>query len=237
MVTLCPSSLYLVIYFLWVLNMSFPKKTLLGSLLLLSATSVFAVDTADLRVIGTIAPTACTPTFAGGGVIDYGNIPTSSLSATDPTVLAARSINYSIQCDAPITIGASWTDGRRGTAYPVPGIEALRSFGLGTHAGVNIGQYTLRHGLGQTLGDGQPVDVIAQRVGDSVWAAGNLQNRVTTDGSFIYSFSAPGTLVPVAHSVFSGSVIVTPRIAPTSTLDISTSVVLDGLSTMTVRYL
>lgn len=217
--------------------MSFSKKVLLGSLLALSVTSAFAADTADLRVIGTIAPTACTPTFAGGGVIDYGNIPTSSLDPAATTTLAARSINYSVQCDAPVAIATSWTDGRSGTAYPTAAVPAQRSFGLGTHAGANIGLYTIRHGLGGALGDGQPVDVIAQRVGDAVWAAGNPVSQVTNDSTFLYSFSAPGTLEPVAHSVFSGTMVVTTRIAPTSTLDLSSSVVLDGLSTMTIRYL
>ncbi|WP_408980587.1 DUF1120 domain-containing protein [Pseudomonas sp. B21-032] len=53
---------------------------MLGSVLLLSATSVFA-DNADLRVIGTIAPSACTPVFVGGAVVDYGVIASGNVGA------------------------------------------------------------------------------------------------------------------------------------------------------------
>lgn len=211
--------------------MSFPKKTLLGSLLLLSATSAFAVDTADLRVIGTIAPTACTPTFAGGGVIDYGLIPSASLSPTAPTSLQRRTMAYTITCDAPIAIGTSWSDSRASSA----GADNY-SFGLGLQGSNSIGLYNIRDRLAGATGDGAPVDVISSSNGGVTWSvsADALQLR---GNALIHGYAAPGTLVPAAYSNFAGTIEVAPTISATSTLDLTSTITLDGLSTMTVRYL
>lgn len=220
--------------------MNFPKKTLLGSLLLFSATSAFAVDTADLRVIGTIAPTACTPTFAGGGVVDYGNIPTASLSRTDATLLATHTISYTITCDAPIAIGTSWSDGRSGSAsianLPV-GFSAASAFGLGKQGSADIGRYVMEHASGSVTGDGVPVSLIIQNNG-AAWATSPINYILNGSGvDRVYSYAPTGTLVPGAYTTVAGTINVSATIAPTSTLDLTNSITLDGLSTMTVRYL
>jgi hypothetical protein len=215
-----------------VVFMSFSKKVLLGSLLAFSASSAFAIDTADLRVIGTIAPTACIPTFAGGGVIDYGVIPTASLSPTVATPLQVRPVSYTISCDAPIAIGTSWTDSR--TSSAVGGGNT--AFGLGMQGAASIGRYTIAQPAGSgATGDGNPVDLIGRGTA-GVWVAvvGGVQ---TNSGQVIQSYAAPGTLVPAAYSTYTGTFDVAPIIHPTSTLDMSNSITLDGLSTMTVRYL
>lgn len=216
--------------------MNFPKKTLFASLLMVSATSAFAVDTTNLTVIGTIAPTACTPTFAGGGVVDYGNIPTASLSSTAETPLATRTVTYTISCDAPISIGTSWTDARSETSTgPVANF-----FGLGTHAGANIGHYSMfqNSASGGATGDGAPVDVIFRNSPTDAWAApGAGAGTIVGNGVRVHSFAPTGTLIPGTYSTVTGSILLTAIIAPTNTLDLSSSVVLDGLSTITVRYL
>lgn len=215
--------------------MSFPKKILLGSLLALGSTSVFAADTADLRVIGTIAPTACTPTFAGGATVDYGLIPSSTLNANATTVLASKPISYSITCDAPIAIGTSWTDARSGTSYG--GNPYVTRFGLGAQDGVNVGFYTVVYTAAGNLGDGQPVDLIRRANATAAWTAAPAQSQTLTNGDFTHSFAATSTLVPAAYTNYSGTVNIQATIAPTSTLDMSRTITLDGLSTMTVRYL
>lgn len=213
--------------------MNFPKKALIGSLLLMSATSVFAVDTADLTVIGTIAPTACTPTFAGGGVVDYGNIPTASLSPTVRTTLAAMPIAYTIHCDAPISVGTSFTDSR--AASSTGGVN-LNLFGLGMQGANKIGNYSIAHVLTAATGDGAPVAVIQRTAPGGAWVA-PTNGFASGDGVVVYSFAPTGTLVPGTYSDFGGSLNIAATIAPTDTLDLSSSITLDGLSTMTVRYL
>lgn len=213
--------------------MNFPEKALLGSLLLLSTTSAFAVDTADLRVIGTIAPTACTPTFSGGGTVDYGIIPTASLSPTINTVLAERSVSYTIHCDAPISIGTSWVDSRAGTKLHT---TSLTAFGLGLAGANKIGQYSIIQSQGGVTGDGGSVDLIQSDSATGPWilSTGGAQRN---DGVRIQAYAPPGTLVPGAYTEYAGTLTVRATIAPTSTLDLSSSITLDGLSTMTVRYL
>ncbi|MHC8375395.1 DUF1120 domain-containing protein [Pseudomonas sp. MDT1-16] len=211
--------------------MNFPKKALLGSLLLLSATSAFAVDTADLRVIGTIAPTACTPTFSGGGVIDYGLIPSASLSPTVRTSLQRRTVSYTIACDAPIAVGTSWSDNRASSAAAND-----YSFGLGLQGSNSIGDYSIRDRLVGATGDGAPVDVITSTNGGVTWRASTDALQVRGD-ALIHGYAVPGTLVPAAYSNFAGIIEVAPSISATSTLDLTSTITLDGLSTMTVRYL
>ena len=216
--------------------MNFSKKVMLGSVLLLSATSVLA-NTADLRVIGTIAPSACTPVFNGGATVDYGIIPNTSLSSTEQTTLAPKDIGYTITCNGPLPVYTSWSDGRSGTAVP-GGVDVRNNFGLGTHDGVNIGRYTVSNITTGSTGDGNPVAVIQRNSSTSAWIAPSPNGgEVTANGSRHYSFAPVGTLVPGAYTVFVGSLRVTPTIAATNTLDMSEEVVLDGLSTMTVNYL
>ncbi|WP_073523170.1 DUF1120 domain-containing protein [Pseudomonas fluorescens] len=212
--------------------MGFSRKLALGSLLVLSATPVFAVDTADLQVIATIAPTACTPTFAGGGVIDYGLIPTTALNSATRTLLPVRSINYSITCDAPIAIGTSWQDSR--TSSAVGGGPS--AFGLGMQGSASIGRYTItqRPGSGAT-GDGAAVDLL-QRDTNGPWVAVTVGLQ-TNSSARIQAYAMPGNPDPAEFTVYAGTFEVAPSIAPTSTLDLSKSIALDGLATMTVRYL
>ncbi|QHD07254.1 hypothetical protein PspR76_16620 [Pseudomonas sp. R76] len=213
--------------------MNFPRKALLGSLLLMSASSAFAVDTADLTVIGTIAPVACTPTFAGGGEVDYGLIPSSSLSATVATLLATRTISYTIHCDAPISVGTSWTDGRSGTASVVNN----SNFGLGLQGVNKIGGYTLRQLTAAATGDGTTVNLVFRDGTTGAWSQADASSVQLNNGVRMQSYAPTGTVVPGTYTDFGGTIQVLTSIAPTNTLDMTTSVTLDGLSTMTVRYL
>ncbi|WP_073523168.1 DUF1120 domain-containing protein [Pseudomonas fluorescens] len=212
--------------------MSFSKKVLLGSLLALCTTSVFAVDSADLRVIGTIAPAACTPTFAGGGTVDYGLISTSSLNAATATPLAKKTIDYNITCDAPISISTAFTDSRAGTAF-IPGPA---SFGLGMQGAATIGRYTVAHVVGSATGDGNAVVILQQNNPTRPWAA-TVTGDVYHDGLRTYSYgSAASPDTPGTYTTVTGTLAVTATIAPTDTLNLSETITLDGLSTMTVRY-
>jgi hypothetical protein len=215
--------------------MMFPKKAILGAALLLSAGSVLA-NTADLRVIGTIAPPACTPTFAGGGLVDYGNISQADLSATAETALSPHNVTYSISCSTPAPIILTWSDARSGTVASGdsagPGVPS--DFGLNTHNGVNIGRYQMLPAAGAT-GDSNPSAVLV-RVGTSgAWSATDGNVHYATNRQF--TFGVGNTTVPGAFSNYTGSVRVTGYITPRRNLNLSTEATLDGLSTMTVNYL
>src|SRR5450830_689884 len=66
------------------------RKILLGVLIASSSSVSFALDRVELIVVGSTIPAACTPEFSGGGVVDYGNIGVTTLSATEITPLEAK---------------------------------------------------------------------------------------------------------------------------------------------------
>ncbi|MEB0047318.1 MULTISPECIES: DUF1120 domain-containing protein [unclassified Pseudomonas] len=210
-------------------------KITLAAVMVVSAHTVLAASTADLHIVGTVVPGACTPVFVGGGVVDYGSIAASDLSATTNTTLQPRSLAYTIACEAPVVIGTSWTDDRLASALSVN--EQI--FGLGSQSSNKIGYYTVRNVPSQTWADGVLVDSISSDGGSGLWTSSAAVGNVITQGSRnrLYSFAAPGTLIPAAHMNYSGGLTITATIAPTGTLDMTAPVTLDGLSTMEVRYL
>jgi hypothetical protein len=211
--------------------MNFPKRLMLGSVLLLGATSVLA-DTVDLRVIGTIAPGACTPVISGGATIDYGLIPISTLNNAAATTLASHDVGYTISCNAPIPIFTTWSDARAGSVTS----PNLRSFGLGTHGG-NIGYYNISYVVSGTTGDGNPITLISKQTAGGNWLPGATIVTAFTDTVHQTSFAPLSSLVPGAYSVYAGTLRVTATINPTGTFDTTTDVALDGLSTMTINYI
>jgi hypothetical protein len=218
--------------------MMFPKKVILGTALLLSAGSVLA-NTADLRVIGTIAPPACTPTFAGGGVVDYSNIAPNTLGPTTETALMPRNIAYTISCDSPIPIAASWSDARSGTAVSGDTAAAggIYDFGLNSHNSVNIGRYTVTHLTGAT-GDGNVVHMLWRTNSGSAWVSPSTgASPPAAHNGWQLSFTQTGGTVPRAYTTYAGTLQVQGYITPRNRLNLSTEATLDGLTTMTVSYL
>lgn len=216
--------------------MSYVKKSLLLTLASLIATSAFAADTADLKVIGSIVPTACTPVFSGGGVVDYGTIILTDLSPTAMTKLAPKNISYTVTCDAPISIGLSWLDSRGPTVNDDEHIYAT-NFGLGLHEGVKIGRYEVAFDGTSTIADGEKADLIYRIGKDGVWAPSASTGHVTPNGTRTFALAPPGTIAPGAYRVISGGLIVTASIGRTDRLELNTAIQLDGLSTMIVNYL
>lgn len=109
----------------------------------------------DLSVIGTIAPSACTPTL-GGGTVDYGTIASSSLSATAYTVLPEKVMSIAISCNAPAKVALMGNSGRPGSLAgaleygdgqgraPVDFASGRQAVvGLGLHGTEQIGGYSM----------------------------------------------------------------------------------------------
>lgn len=104
----------------------------------------------ELSVAATLIPVACTPQLSGGGRVDYGRIPVSTLNPARVTDLPTRTVELTIDCDAMALFGLGVVDNREGTANSSgPG-----NFGLGLSAGKPIGHYFAI--LGGTRVDGWP---------------------------------------------------------------------------------
>ena len=233
------------------------KKTLLATLLaagaVVCASSVFAADSVDLKVIGTITPVACTPTLSGGGTVDYGTIKADTLKADDYTVLPVKSLDFAITCDGNAKVAVNAFSGRMGTtvgdaeatngASTIPaGISLLGSdtivqaFGLGLDGTKKIGGYRMRFNITSAKADGVVVDAIYRSGPTGTWVKainGSLVSKSFTQPSW----AATGTLTPVAFKTLSTTLDVQAFINKASELDITKPIQLDGLATLELIYL
>ncbi|WP_397432127.1 DUF1120 domain-containing protein [Pseudomonas chlororaphis] len=193
--------------------------------------------TADLRLIGTITPSACVPNFTGGATIDYGNIPSGSLNTTAQTMLPQKTTTLSVVCDAPVKFALKSTDERAASAITtlttVAGVAANGKYGLGVApGGVNIGAYTLF--LSGETSDAGATRRLASDDGGTTWVP--FGGSVNSSRLIGFSDSASGT-APTAHTSVTVNVAVVAAVDQASNLPLTDDIVIDGLSTFEVVYL
>ncbi|WP_122558265.1 fimbrial protein, partial [Pseudomonas viridiflava] len=69
------------------------KKLFISATVVASLLPVFALaESTSLTVSGTIIPTACTPNFAGGSLVDLGKISAADLNANTQTEKKKKNI-------------------------------------------------------------------------------------------------------------------------------------------------
>jgi type 1 fimbria pilin len=149
-------------------------STLAASLLVSFAAQ--AADTAELKVKGVIRPSACTPSFTGTNVVDYGTIAAKGLSATAANVLEEKTIAFTVTCDAATKVAVRAIDNKASTV--VAGLmTAINSnlsdknaYGLGAAGGKNIGAYSVRAIVGSFTADGATPDIVADVANNGTWA-------------------------------------------------------------------
>ncbi|SRR5471030_1645223 len=222
------------------------QKTLCA-LAVITATmgSAMAANSVDVRVIGTITPAACTPTVSGGGVVDYGVIKASALSADAYTVLPVRQLDFSVACDARIKAGWTVTNDRpgsvagsteEGSGYaesPVPLTVAGFVAGLGLDGSTPIGGYAMS--MSSATADGATVDTIGRS--GATWLQNTASVMFTSWPGIVHTAATTGTVVPVAFSNFSAKLNVQAYINKASALDLSKQILLDGQNTIEIVYL
>ncbi|TNV09877.1 DUF1120 domain-containing protein [Buttiauxella sp. B2] len=231
------------------------KNTFALALLAASVGNAMAADSVDVKVIGSIIPAACTPTISGGGVIDYGNIKASTLSADNYTALPEMQLNFSLVCDAPAKVALKAINGRPGTmagvtetafntgSVPVAiygnASNAASGVGLNLDGTAKIGGYGVRIAAESSMADGIPVDTIGQENGYSTSGSYTKipDGAVYGAGGRIITWATPGSLTPVAFKVLSGKLGVQAYINKASALDLTHVIHLDGLTTLEVVYL
>ncbi len=197
-----------------------------------------SAESAELRITGTIVPAACTPAFAGGGVVDYGNIPAGSLNQTAQTTLADKSTQLTLTCDAPALFAFKVVDDRAGTAVvsleTIPTYTENMKFGLGAAGGKNIGAYSLQI-TGETSDQGA-TNHLASLDGGTTWSV--FGGGMVGDGSRLIGFGDSATgKTPSAHTSITADIRVVTAIDKGSNLPLTQKIPLDGLSTFEVVYL
>ncbi|MFU0919941.1 DUF1120 domain-containing protein [Kluyvera sichuanensis] len=224
------------------------KKTILAATLMLCASSAFADPTAVLKVDGKLTNAACTPELSNGGVLDYGTISLSTLSATDVNALDEKSIDLTINCTTPTKV--SW-DGKdnRSDSKPSPSLNVMNSanaamaqmpdyylFGMGkTEDGVNIGNYVLL--VDAPTVDGETGTLIyrnADWTSTDPWGTTNGQR---SDGYSQLSVAASGSKEPIAFTTATFKLKAHVSLQNTTKLAITDDTSIDGQATFTLYYL
>lgn len=194
--------------------------------------------TAELKLIGTITPSACVPNFTGGSTINYGNIPASTLNAAAQTNLPDKTTTISVVCDAPVKFALRTLDERAATAVnsiAFPGSFNTQKFGFGSApGGVNIGAYVLQMNNGTS--DRGPVTRMASSDGGTTWNA--WSGFVGNNGVSLVSWNdgvTPNVLG--AHTSITADVSIFAAIDRASNLPLTSEIPIDGLATFEVVYL
>ncbi len=219
------------------------------------SSSAYAVSF-DLGVTGTITPAACVPSV-GSSTIALGTIPTETLSADSETVLPLKNTSFSITCDAPVKVALKATDNRSGTVITpsknlslfndsillYPG-QAYAAFGLGTDGDDNkIGLWVPALNVSSISTDtDSSVDVLYTSNDGISWGKisldyAQISNATGGAANSMKSFAKTGELTPMAFTTLSGTIAVQPVIAPTSALDLSEAINLNGSATIELVYL
>lgn len=199
------------------------KKAMLASLLIVSASGAFAADNATLSVKGTIAPSACTVGFNGGGdgelvfdVTDYVGVEKQ---------LAPQTIPFNITCNpnaALVTFKVSDN---------ATGDHGTNQFGLGEHAGINIGRYSIR--LMDMTADGDGSRLVRSQNNGSTWEVAT--SIVNPHNNQPYAFSNMTDLEPTMAKSFSSNILITPIIK--GGLPTAEPVELQGSATITITQI
>ena len=207
------------------------KKLLCSSvagLLIAGALPAFAASTIDLAVKGFIVPSACAVTLSSE-TIDVGRISVKDLNQDTRTNLPPSTLQVFTQCEGPSLFAMTATDNRSDSSNNV--VE----FGLGTTtAGERIGGYTMF--LDQAIADETPVQMIQSLNNGSSW--GRMWDDDAWQTNILVSIKQIGTAsVPIPAKDMQVEMTVRPFIHPAQNLTISTDETIDGLATITLRYL
>ncbi|MCG3098284.1 DUF1120 domain-containing protein [Enterobacter sp. DRP3] len=216
-----------------------------ATLLAMASCQAFAADdNVDIVVTGEIIPPACVPTLSGGATFDYGTIASAKLAKDDFTILAEKSLTFSVVCSSPTKVAFKTTDARAGSVVVPAGkkfgsltAESLNLLGLGQSGTTNIGSYEMNVSNGGITVDGA-AGYVGLRSADngSTWAVGPL-NCLWFDPQYTTAVARSGTTTPVAFTTMTGTLKAIAALNKGSELDLTTTTDLDGLATIQLVYL
>lgn len=216
-------------------------KSITLSMVLLNATAVHAANSTNLKVTGTIRPSACTLTISAGGTVDYGTIARTELSASAPTALAEKSMAFVINCASSASKTAiKLSDNRADTAVTgiIQSVDSSLSdkaaFGLGAVNGKKLGAYSVQ--IYAVSGD----SVLTTPYHRADSSAGWLKNVQISDHYFSgdqKSWGVSETSGPSAFKKISGYLNIRAVIDKLGSLPAGDEIQLNGSSTLEFIYL
>ena len=211
---------------------------LIFSTSIMSATSLsFAAPTDELKVIGKITPSACSPSFRET-TVDFGTILAVNLSQTEPSQIPMQSNYFQVNCDSPTKFSIEATDNKPETVISDQQHGRDPLFGLGS-GGLGIYTlYCLYCSLYAETDGASRLTVLTSKDSGSTWlSVGGF------DGVLFYpsatnrvGFSSLGGVVPEAFKFVIIQIAIRPSIIGTNRLDLSSPIAMDGSFTFTLHY-
>jgi hypothetical protein len=205
---------------------------------------------ATLNVTGTLSPGACNVSFVGGGDVDYSNITSDSLSATNYTALTKHSKNLQVACGANTNAYVSVQDNRSTSAIRLAAMKTAlgnaslndeQIFGLGVSGTASIGAYTISMGPASVVtafgGTATTQPAVLSSADKATWSASTTPVALTSGGALYYSAGPSGAdATPVAARTWTFPLSVVAALNNTTDLPVKEDVLLDGSATFTVSY-
>lgn len=215
------------------------KKTphiLTMAFIVLISPLTFVASSTDLTVTGLITPLACTPSLSNNGLVDFGKISRQDLSADKRTRLRDQTLEFNLQCNAPGRFALLMRDNRDGSAI----VNSEIYYGLNhDSSGNKVGLYSLNFDPASTVvDDWSQAFRTDSTTGGVAWSSSNGRSIAIGARSYLgFTDVAGSSAGPMAIQNLTSRVTVETVISPTSELDLSTEVKLDGSATLDVVYL
>lgn len=209
---------------------------LVAALLIGPTACTFAASSIGLSVSGTITPVACTPSLSNNGQVDFGKISRQDLNIDKRTRLRDETFELTIRCNVPARFALRMQDHRDGSAI----VNSEIYYGLNVDRSSNkIGLYSLHFEPASTVVDALPQVYRTDSTTDGrAWSTSSTSTIPIAAKSYLgFTDIAGSTAGPIAIQSLSSRVTLQTVIAPTSELDLSGDIVLDGTATLEVLYL
>ncbi|MFJ7311516.1 DUF1120 domain-containing protein [Pseudomonas sp. NPDC098747] len=208
------------------------RLILLPIFLLLATRTTYVLSAIDLRMAGSVIPSACSMAITGEGIFNFGSISAANLRAANYNDLQSMRQTLSISCSAPALVAIGIIDNRSGTASSSL-VDDESLFGLGRDASGNaIGGYYLATS-GHILNGGPAYASSSSDAGES-WSS---ENFLKNGAFYMHSWTDSLGSAPLPISTAMVEVIADPVIAPLNTLDVTQDFMLDGSATIELIYL
>lgn len=232
------------------------------ALVVLATTALPALaESVEVKVIGAIAPTACTPTLSGNGTVDYGNISPTALQVSAPTILDKKTLTFSIVCDGLTKMGVFAKDNRMGTVPNNGSATTLHGSYMSVPAYGGVGVQGSSGAMGGLGNKEKPIGGFVMFLEDVqldnnnasiVYASsnGDLANNnswgTTTSVDLFYVSDIPNVVswrtgydnnLPTSFYAMSGTVSIQAALTSRSQLDLGEEIIFDGSATLELFYL
>jgi hypothetical protein len=202
---------------------------LTGALLIACCPWATAASSVDLRVKGSITPSACTPSLSNGGLVDYGKLSMQDLDPTGLTELPKVTFKMAVNCEGRSLFALAVNDNRS------PTLGATTTFRLGAISPTLwIGHYYI--GMKNILPDDPAAYAIYSLNNGSTWQY-NHSEEVIANSLLAFGNLSSGAMAPIPLTDISLDLQVEPIIFPKSTIPAGQTIPLDGSATFELRYL